>query len=235
MPIGSKRTNWVLHYFRLIGLMPIYEDPHRTQDIWDTFFSDKKKGQKDTVTPLRERCAKKVILHPVSSLFVIPKDWVWASFRQGGKEVKFDGKAKFTSATNATRLPAFLRLKGKYFRFTPAPTPAGWPTPWEPDLKQGLLKNSMGKGQPCPIVRPLFPESWVVDGFADLDVNYTSFEKICDILMEAGRLGGFGPFRPNCGGDYGTYEVDELRPAKLEEWEEYNRLLNTAPLAEATA
>lgn len=128
----------------------------------------------------------------------IPAKWLFSSLKNAGRFVRLDGKRQMSTRTE-TLLPNFLTLEDASM---PLETPG-----WEVDIQQGRNPNG---GELVVLVRPRF-DAWQFKVNIMIDTREIDEGRIRELFDRAGKQCGLGDFRPNRGGLFGQFIVNEWK------------------------
>lgn len=132
----------------------------------------------------------------------VPVTYFQAALKHAGRFVRLDGK-KQVSTASTTVLWSFLSISSfDHPLYSPGTTK---PATWDVDIQQGRNPNG---GEAVAVIRPRFDE-WEVRVTLELDQGEASLDMLRDLVTKAGKVSGFGDFRPNRGGTFGRFVISK--------------------------
>jgi hypothetical protein len=185
---------------RCKGITPLLMNP-LTDDVLMALWT-KEKGSKTAPRPtIQEAAEKKAEAYRDSDgNYFVPVSAVYACLKHAGRDVRLDGRKQVSTATS-TKMSSFMTLDAAQFILEGLDPER----PWEADARPG--KNPNG-GEAVCIVRPRF-DKWGFTANITIFADEISEETIRELFDKAGRRAGLLDFRPQRGGVFGQFVVEE--------------------------
>jgi hypothetical protein len=191
---------------KLKGLKPLLMDQMPPNDVVNVLIRRQRKAPQ-TDLELAEMAAPKIYRDDEDGAIIVPERMLIASLKYAGKFVKLDARRKVTDAKGASAIFAFLTIMDDRIMLLNGDGVPATDDDWKEQVDKGRLKD----GTACGIVRPAFKD-WAIELTLEVDLTDAdgmTMEKVKDLFKRAGRRAGLGAFRPNCGGAYGQFVVEE--------------------------
>lgn len=202
----------------LVGVSPLLMQTMSQDDIVNTLIRGKQKPpNKDE--PLEDKAMRCLYLQDPDADetdIVIPAENLFASLREAGRQVKFDGK-RMVSAADKTLLPGFYSALTQHAAFLVDGQPARHSKKtyarkegrqWSLDIRKG---NMPATGGAVGIVRPRF-ESWSLRYQFMLNLAPPVTQEVMRRLFDiAGNSIGLCGYRPEKNGPFGRFRVADWK------------------------
>lgn len=133
-----------------------------------------------------------------------------AALKHAGRSVK-NGKKAISTATSTT-LFSFCEFPTEFIPFDGLDEDGH--LPWRVDKRRGVMKNG-ASSVAVGILRPKF-DSWSLTVEVVLNEKLVTQDTLRRLFEEAGTNAGLGDFRPQKGGPFGRFQVDNWEVVGIE-------------------
>lgn len=194
------------------GIKPLLLDP-ASEEFLDKL-STRVRQQPRTDINVEEEAKSKVLISQGGNLY-FPLGYLFSCLIEAGRFVKYDAKMSL-STSDSTRLTMVLTLQGDKVvlglresngKFKPL-----LKEEWTVDKRRGVNRTTKA---PVRIIRPKIAR-WGFEVEVVFDNDRLDLSKLLELFRVAGLGVGVGSFRPDKKGEFGMFELKEVKV--LEEW-----------------
>ena len=194
----------------LVGTTDLLCNPS-TEKLVDNLITGNNPGK--DLRPAKEQAQEK-LLKDDDGRYVVPRSWVFACLREGGRDVPYKtSRDKITSATKGTKLPSLLQIHHASYVIHDGKGEPITDAHWGVDKQKGNNTNAgKGKGTAVGIIRPRIKTPWAIDVEMTVRTDRIDLDKIVLLLEVAGEAYGLGDARPGMGKlDFGMFQVARVQ------------------------
>lgn len=194
----------------LTGTSDLLSNPS-TETLVDNLIAGRNPGK--DMRPAKEQ-AQDRILKDDDGNYIVPRSWVFACLREGGREIPYKTvREKITSATKGTKLPSLLKIHHAGYVIHDDKGNPITDDNWEVDKQKGNNTNAgKGRGTAVGIVRPRIKVPWAIDVEMTVRTDRIDLERIIQLLEVAGEQYGLGDARPGMGKlDFGMFQATRVQ------------------------
>ncbi len=194
------------------GIKPVMFDP--ASEAFLDKLGTRVRQQPRTDINVEEEARSRVLVTERDYLY-FPLGYLFSCLVEAGRFVKYEGKMSLSTA-DSTRLTMILTLEGEQVilglrdgngTFQPLS-----PDEWTVDKRRGVNKVTKA---PVRIIRPKIAR-WGFEVEAVFDNDRFALSKLIELFRVAGLGIGIGSFRAENKGEFGMFELKEVKI--LEEW-----------------
>ncbi len=187
---------------RCKGITPLLMNP-LTHDVLMSLWTKEKPSKTAPRPTIQEAAEKKANAYKdADGNYFIPVSALHACLKHAGRDVRLDGRKQVSTATS-TKMSSFMTLDATQFTLEGLDPER----PWEADARPG--KNPNG-GEAVCIVRPRF-DTWEFTANITIFTSEIAEATIRELFDKAGRRAGLLDFRPQKGGVFGQFVVEEWK------------------------